>query len=218
MAKKPTGSGRLTGKKAVITGGDSGIGRAVAIAYAREGADILISYLCEDEDAAETKSWSRRPGGKPSWCRGDIQGAAHCRNDRRQGRGRTGWHRHPRQQCRAPGEFQGHRGHLRRGMGADLPRQHPRDVLSDQGCRAAHEARQRRSSTPPPSIPTSQIRPCSPMRRPRAPSTISRPGSRSCWPRRASASTRWRRDRSGRRSSPRRCRRTPCPISASRCR
>ena len=47
------GSGRLTGKRAVITGGDSGIGRAVAIAYAREGADVLIAYLNEDEDAAE---------------------------------------------------------------------------------------------------------------------------------------------------------------------
>ena len=47
------GSGRLTGKRAVITGGDSGIGRAVAIAYAREGADVLIAYLNEDQDAAE---------------------------------------------------------------------------------------------------------------------------------------------------------------------
>jgi hypothetical protein len=45
------GSGRLDGKKAVITGGDSGIGRAIAIAYAREGADVLISYLDEHDDA-----------------------------------------------------------------------------------------------------------------------------------------------------------------------
>ena len=66
------GSGRLTGKRAVITGGDSGIGRAVAIAYAREGADVLIAYLNEDDDAAEVArlvedagrnaSWSGRPG------------------------------------------------------------------------------------------------------------------------------------------------------------
>jgi hypothetical protein len=48
------GSGRLAGKAAVITGGDSGIGRAVAIAYAREGADVLLSYLDEHEDAQET--------------------------------------------------------------------------------------------------------------------------------------------------------------------
>ena len=48
------GHGRLAGKKAIITGGDSGIGRAVAIAFAREGADVLISYLNEDEDAEDT--------------------------------------------------------------------------------------------------------------------------------------------------------------------
>ena len=50
------GSGRLKGLKAVITGGDSGIGRAVAIAYAREGADVLISFLSEVDDAREVKA------------------------------------------------------------------------------------------------------------------------------------------------------------------
>jgi NAD(P)-dependent dehydrogenase (short-subunit alcohol dehydrogenase family) len=74
------GAGRLTGKKAVITGADSGIGRAVAIAYAREGADILISYLCEDEDAAETKRWVEKAGRKALLVRGDIQRADQCRN------------------------------------------------------------------------------------------------------------------------------------------
>jgi Dehydrogenases with different specificities (related to short-chain alcohol dehydrogenases) len=54
--KSYRGSGRLAGKCAVITGGDSGIGRAVAIAFAREGADVLISYLCEHEDAKNTAS------------------------------------------------------------------------------------------------------------------------------------------------------------------
>jgi NAD(P)-dependent dehydrogenase (short-subunit alcohol dehydrogenase family) len=73
------GSGRLAGKRAVITGGDSGIGRAVAIAYAREGADVLISYLSEDEDAAETKRLVEEAGRKAVLVAGDIQKAAHCR-------------------------------------------------------------------------------------------------------------------------------------------
>jgi hypothetical protein len=60
--KSYRGSGRLAGKRVIITGGDSGIGRAVAIAYAREGADLLISYLCEDEDAEETARWVEQAG------------------------------------------------------------------------------------------------------------------------------------------------------------
>jgi NAD(P)-dependent dehydrogenase (short-subunit alcohol dehydrogenase family) len=74
------GSGRLSGKKAVITGGDSGIGRAVAIAYAREGADVLIAYLDEDEDANETKRWIEEAGRKAVLVRGDLQSADHCRH------------------------------------------------------------------------------------------------------------------------------------------
>ena len=73
------GSGRLEGKRVVITGGDSGIGRAVAIAFAREGADVLIAYLCEDRDAQETKKWVEKAGRKCSLMRGDISDAAHCR-------------------------------------------------------------------------------------------------------------------------------------------
>jgi NAD(P)-dependent dehydrogenase (short-subunit alcohol dehydrogenase family) len=73
------GSGRLAGKKAVITGADSGIGRAVAIAFAREGADVLIAYLNEDEDAAETKKWVEQAGRKAVLVRGDVQEASHCR-------------------------------------------------------------------------------------------------------------------------------------------
>ncbi|HEV7321795.1 MAG TPA: SDR family oxidoreductase [Ensifer sp.] len=73
------GSGRLSGKRAVITGGDSGIGRAVAIAFAREGADVLVSYLDEEEDAAETKRWIEQEGRKAVLVPGDIQSAAHCR-------------------------------------------------------------------------------------------------------------------------------------------
>ncbi|WP_306821814.1 SDR family oxidoreductase [Streptomyces sp. NP160] len=73
------GSGRLAGKKAVITGGDSGIGRAVAIAYAREGADVLVSYLSEDEDAAETRRWVEEAGQRCVLVPGDLGDPAHCR-------------------------------------------------------------------------------------------------------------------------------------------
>lgn len=72
------GSGRLAGKRAIITGGDSGIGRAVAIAYAREGADLLISYLDEHEDARETQKWIEEAGRKAVLIPGDISDAAHC--------------------------------------------------------------------------------------------------------------------------------------------
>jgi NAD(P)-dependent dehydrogenase (short-subunit alcohol dehydrogenase family) len=74
------GSGRLEGLKAIITGGDSGIGRAVAIAYAREGADVLISYIEEDEDAKDTARWVEKAGRKAVLVRGDIQNADHCRD------------------------------------------------------------------------------------------------------------------------------------------
>ena len=73
------GSGRLTGMKAVITGGDSGIGRAVAIAYAREGADVLIAYLEEHDDANEVKALIEKEGRKAVLVAGDIQDPAHCR-------------------------------------------------------------------------------------------------------------------------------------------
>ena len=73
------GSNRLEGMRAVITGGDSGIGRAVAIAYAREGADILIAYLNEDEDARETKRLVEETGRKAVLVAGDIQSPDHCR-------------------------------------------------------------------------------------------------------------------------------------------
>jgi NAD(P)-dependent dehydrogenase (short-subunit alcohol dehydrogenase family) len=74
------GSGRLNGRKAVITGGDSGIGRAVAIAYAREGADVLISYLPEEEnDARDTAQYIEKAGRKAVLVPGDIRDEAHCR-------------------------------------------------------------------------------------------------------------------------------------------
>ncbi|SCF12834.1 hypothetical protein GA0074695_3666 [Micromonospora viridifaciens] len=75
------GSDRLTGKRAVITGGDSGIGRAVAIAYAREGADVLISYLGEQEeaDARDTVRLIEQAGRKGVAVRTDLTDESHCR-------------------------------------------------------------------------------------------------------------------------------------------
>ncbi|MQY03718.1 SDR family oxidoreductase [Actinomadura macrotermitis] len=73
------GCGRLDGKAAVITGADSGIGRAVAIAFAREGADVLVSYLDEHDDAAETRRWVEEAGRTCVLVPGDLADPAHCR-------------------------------------------------------------------------------------------------------------------------------------------
>jgi NAD(P)-dependent dehydrogenase (short-subunit alcohol dehydrogenase family) len=72
------GSGKLQDRAAIITGGDSGIGRAVAIAFAREGADVLISYISEDKDAEETASWVEKAGRKAVLAPGDIQDEGFC--------------------------------------------------------------------------------------------------------------------------------------------
>lgn len=77
--KSYKGSGKLEGKKAIITGADSGIGRAVAIAFAREGADVLISYLEEDEDAKETAKYIEEAGRKAVLLAGDISEEEHCK-------------------------------------------------------------------------------------------------------------------------------------------
>jgi NAD(P)-dependent dehydrogenase (short-subunit alcohol dehydrogenase family) len=74
------GHGRLSGKRALITGGDSGIGRAVAIAFAREGADVAISYLSEDEDARETAALVEKAGRKAVLIPGDLTSGEHCRD------------------------------------------------------------------------------------------------------------------------------------------
>jgi NAD(P)-dependent dehydrogenase (short-subunit alcohol dehydrogenase family) len=85
MAPKPDhgeesyrGCGRLAGKAAIVTGADSGIGRAVAIAFAREGADVLISYLEEHEEAQETARWVEQAGRKAVVVPGDVADEGHC--------------------------------------------------------------------------------------------------------------------------------------------
>ena len=73
------GSGKLEGRAAIVTGGDSGIGRAVALAFAREGADVLISYLDEHEDARETARLVEEAGKRAVLVQGDIGEEAHCK-------------------------------------------------------------------------------------------------------------------------------------------
>ncbi|UJL46366.1 SDR family oxidoreductase [Virgibacillus sp. NKC19-16] len=74
------GTGKLRGRSALITGGDSGIGRAVAILYAKEGANVAISYLDEHEDAEETKQLVEAEGGKCLLLPGDIKEESHCQD------------------------------------------------------------------------------------------------------------------------------------------
>jgi NAD(P)-dependent dehydrogenase (short-subunit alcohol dehydrogenase family) len=74
------GNNKLAGLKAVITGGDSGIGKAVAIAFAREGADVLISYLNEQEDAEDAASYVEKAGRKAILVPGDISSEEHCQH------------------------------------------------------------------------------------------------------------------------------------------
>ncbi len=74
------GCGKLMGKKAIITGGDSGIGKAIAIAFAREGADVLISYLSSEEtqDAQDSAKYVKEAGRKAILVKGDISKENHC--------------------------------------------------------------------------------------------------------------------------------------------
>src|SRR6186997_3232122 len=73
------GSGKLANKVALITGGDSGIGRAVAVLFAREGAKVAIVYLTEDKDAAETLRLVENEGSEGLLVRGDVGKRAFCK-------------------------------------------------------------------------------------------------------------------------------------------
>ncbi len=79
LAPAYKGSGKLEGMSALVTGGDSGIGRAVAVLFAREGADVAILYLNEDRDAEETKRWVEGEGRRCLLLAGDVKDAAWCR-------------------------------------------------------------------------------------------------------------------------------------------
>src|SRR3954464_6811237 len=78
--KTYVGRGRMTDRVALITGADSGIGRAVALAFAREGADVLCAYLDEDDDAAETSRLVEDAGRRCITVAGDVGDREHCRS------------------------------------------------------------------------------------------------------------------------------------------
>jgi NAD(P)-dependent dehydrogenase (short-subunit alcohol dehydrogenase family) len=78
LAPDYAGSGKLEGMVALVTGGDSGIGRAVAVLFAREGADVAIAYLSEDRDAEETKRAVEKEGGRCIAVAGDVKDPAFC--------------------------------------------------------------------------------------------------------------------------------------------
>lgn len=78
--KSYQGTHKLSGLTALITGGDSGIGRAIALAYAREGAQVAFNYLCEHEDAKETERLIREAGGEPLVVPGDLRDEAFCKD------------------------------------------------------------------------------------------------------------------------------------------
>jgi len=80
MAPNYAGSGKLAGMTALITGGDSGIGRAVAVLFAREGADVAIVYLCEHADAEETRDYVQAEGRRCLLIAGDVRDPAFCRD------------------------------------------------------------------------------------------------------------------------------------------
>jgi NAD(P)-dependent dehydrogenase (short-subunit alcohol dehydrogenase family) len=90
LAPEYCGSGKLAGMAALITGGDSGIGRAVAVLYAREGADVAIVYLEEDQDAQDTKRYVEAEGQSCLLLRGDVRDPAFCRDAAHQANERFG--------------------------------------------------------------------------------------------------------------------------------
>ena len=116
------GSGKLKDMVALITGGDSGIGRAVAVLYAREGADVAIVYLDEHEDAEATKAAVEKEGRRAILLPGDVADPSLLQGRGRADREGVRQARHPGQQRRLPGARRVDRGHHRRAL-----RPHPED-------------------------------------------------------------------------------------------
>ena len=141
--KSYRGSGRLRDKKVLITGGNSGIGRAVALAFAREGADLLVSYLNEDEDARETKRLVEEAGRQCLLMPGDIADAGHCRKLVRKAADAFGRidvlvnNAAHQMTFEAPEEISDEE------WDRTFAVEYFRHVLSDQGCARAYEARRR---------------------------------------------------------------------------
>jgi len=178
------GSGRLKGLRAIITGGDSGIGRAVAIAYAREGADVLIAYLSENDDAQEGKALVEKEGRRAILISGDISDPEHCRTIVK----------------RAVDELGGvdilvnnaaHQATFKEiGAISDEEWQTTFEVDIHALCyltKAAVPHMKPGSAIVNTESVNSDTPSCSPTRRPRAPFRISRAAWRRCWRRRASA-------------------------------
>jgi NAD(P)-dependent dehydrogenase (short-subunit alcohol dehydrogenase family) len=194
--KSYRGHGRLAGKATVVTGGDSGIGKAVAIAFAREGADVLIAYLDEHEDAKDTARLVEEAGQRAVLAAVDLSTPEGCREV----------------VDRAAKEF-GRIDVLVNNAAYQMTHESLEEVTDEEWdytfatnidsmfrlCRAAlpHMGPAGRSSTPRPSTPTSPSRRCCRTPRPRAPSRTSPRGWRRCSASAASGSTAWRRARSG---------------------
>ena len=162
------GSGRLAGRKALITGGDSGMGRAAAIAYAREGADVAINYLpAEEPDAQEVIALIKAEGRNGLAIPGDLRDEAFCKKLVEQAVAGPRRSRHPRQQRRPAADPRLHPRRLDGGFRRDDEDQHLRAVLDHQGGAAASEAGLRASSARRRSRPTIPRPISTTMRRPR---------------------------------------------------
>ena len=162
------GSGRLAGRKALITGGDSGMGRAAAIAYAREGADVAINYFpTEEPDAQEVFDLIKAEGRKGRRASRRSARRGFCKKLVEEAVKGLGGLDIVVCNAGAPAEPRIDPGHLHRGFRRHHEDQHLRAVLDHQGGAAAPASRARRSSAPPPSRPTIPRRTSTTTPRPR---------------------------------------------------